>query len=131
MPCLSLNLLSIGLFKQSCQLGAELRQMIKQLCIGQIVRSGDVRVPIDCSDPGVENLLPLSVHKISKPSNGWVLRLALAVTSYARIPPNLFSDANTYAVVAVNMRRIYGVRKILPEYGSSTGVPGGKPRTWM
>jgi hypothetical protein len=25
----------------------------------------------------------------------------------------------------------YGVRKILPVYGSSTGVPGGKPRTWM
>ena len=111
-----------------------------------------------------------------------------------RIPPNLFSDGNTYAVVGQGLfpskfetggpylgvsvswgervfpsnrsavgnnsesrgrtgiifnmprsvivalfslaakkgrdkRRTYGVRKILPEYGSSTGVPGGKPRT--
>jgi len=117
-------------------------------------------MPIDCGDPGVENLLLLSVHKISKPSDVWVLRPALVVMSYGRIPPNLFSDANTYVVVGqgssprdakpndgtlrvwgdglcprtdltLNMRRAYGVRKILPEYGSSTGVPGGKPRTWM
>jgi hypothetical protein len=46
------------MFEESCQLGAELGQMIKQLCVGKIVGTRNVRVLIDCSDPGLENLLP-------------------------------------------------------------------------
>ncbi len=38
-------------------------------CIGKIVQTRNVRVLIDCSDPGLENLLPLVEHKISKPTN--------------------------------------------------------------
>ena len=64
LPRLSLELLGIGLFKESRQLRAELGKMRRK-----IVRSRNVRVLIDCSDPGLENLLPAGEHKISKPRN--------------------------------------------------------------
>ena len=57
--CLSLDFLGIGLLKESRQLSAELREMIKQLCIRKIVRSRNLRVLIDCGDPGLENLMPV------------------------------------------------------------------------
>ena len=69
LPRLSLDFLGIGLFEESCQLCAELGQMIKQLCICKIVRSRNVRVLINCSDPGLENLLPVGERKITKPTN--------------------------------------------------------------
>jgi hypothetical protein len=69
VPRLSLDLLAIGLLEESCQLRAELGEMIKQLCIGKIVRTRNVRVLIHCSDPGVENLLPVREHKVAKPSD--------------------------------------------------------------
>jgi len=78
---LSLDLLGIGLFEESSQLGAELWEMIKQLGIRKIVRSRNVRVPIDGSDPGLENLLPTGQHKISEPSDCWNRGLCLSGTS--------------------------------------------------
>ena len=99
LPRLSLDLLGIGLFEESCQLRAELGQMIKQLCIRKIVRSRNVRVLIDCSDPGLEDLLPVGEHKISKPRNWWDRILALIVTSDEPSPPNLISEVNTCAAL--------------------------------
>ena len=95
LPRLSLDLLGIGLFEESRQLRAELREMIKQLCIGKIVRSRNVWVLIDCSDPGMENLLPVGEHKIAKPGDCSDRRPPLTVTSDERNPPNLISEVNT------------------------------------
>ena len=64
---LSLDVLSIGLFEESCQLRAEFGQMIKQLRIGKIVRSRNAWVLIDGCNPALENLLPMREHKISEP----------------------------------------------------------------
>jgi hypothetical protein len=69
LPRLSLDFLGIGLFEQSCEFRAKLGEMIKQLCIRKIVRSRNVRVLINCGDPGLEDLLPVGERKISKPTN--------------------------------------------------------------
>ena len=69
LPRLSLELLGIRLFKESRQLRAELGKMIKQLCIRKIVGSRNVRVLIDCGDPGLEDLFPAGEHKIREPSD--------------------------------------------------------------
>jgi hypothetical protein len=54
------------MFEERSQLRAELREMIKQLCIGKIVRTRNVRVLIDRSDPGMENLVPVGEYKVAK-----------------------------------------------------------------
>jgi hypothetical protein len=92
---LSLDLLGIGLFEESCQLGAELRKMIKQLCIRKIVRRRNFRVLIDCSDPRLENLLPLGEYKVAKIDDCSDRRPPLIVTSDERNPPNPISEVNT------------------------------------
>jgi hypothetical protein len=63
LPRLLLDIPGIGLFEERCQLRTELGEMIKQLCIRKIVRSRNAWMPIDCSDPGLENLLPMGEHK--------------------------------------------------------------------
>ena len=63
---LSFDLLGIGMFEERSQLRAELREMIKQLCIGKIIRTRNVRVLIDRSDPGMENLVPVGEYKVAK-----------------------------------------------------------------
>ena len=95
LPRLSLDFLGIGLFEESCQLGAELWEMIKQLRIGKFVRSGNVRVPIDCGDPGLENLLPIGEYKVAKTGDCSDCRPALTVACDERNPPNLISEVNT------------------------------------
>jgi hypothetical protein len=57
--CLSLDFPGIGVFEESRQLRAEFWEMIKQLRIRKIVRSRNIRVLIDCGDPGLENLIPV------------------------------------------------------------------------
>jgi len=81
---LSLDLLGIGLFEESCQLRAELREMIKQLCIGKIVRGRNAWVLIDCSYPGMENLVPMGEYKVPKTCDCSDRRPALTVTSDER-----------------------------------------------
>ena len=66
LPRLPLDLLGIGMFEERSQLRAELREMIKQLCIGKIIRTRNVRVLIDRSDPGMENLVPVGEYKVAK-----------------------------------------------------------------
>jgi hypothetical protein len=137
LPRLSLDLLGIGLFEESRQLSAELREMIKQLWIRKIVRSRNVWVLIDCSDPGLENLLTVGEHKVAKTGDCSDLRLPLTVPSDERDPPNLISEVNTFAalgkrIITKNSKpkmgsfgprgrtadvvcaEAYGVRKILP-----------------
>ena len=99
LPRLSLDLLGIGLFEESRQLRAELREMIKQLCIRKIVRSRNVRVLIDCSYPGLENLVPVGEDKVAKPCDCSDRRPPLIVTSDERNPPNLISEVNTSAAL--------------------------------
>jgi hypothetical protein len=99
LPRLSLDLLSIGVFEEGCKLRAELGQMIEQLCICKIVRSRNVWVLIDGSDPGLENLLPMREHKIAKPDDCWDRRRFLAVTSDERNPPNLISEVKIWMAV--------------------------------
>ena len=96
---LSLDFLGIGLFKESRQLRAELREMIKQLRISKVVRSRNVRVLIDCRDPGLENLLPAGKYKVAKTGDCAGGRLFLTGTSDERNPPNLVSGVNTYAAL--------------------------------
>ena len=91
---LSLNLLGIGIFEESSQLRAEFREMIQQLRVGKIVRSRNVRVFIDRSDPGLENVLPLSDYKVAKTGGDCDRRPFLNVTSDERNPPNLISGTN-------------------------------------
>jgi len=78
---LSLDLFSVGLFEESRELGAELREMIKQLCVGKIVGSRNARVLLDCSDPGVENLVPVGEYKVTKIGDCSDRRPPLTVTS--------------------------------------------------
>ena len=96
LPCLSLDFLGVRLLEESSQLGAELWEMIKQLRVRKIVRSGNVWVLIDCGDPGLENLVPMGEYKIAKTGDCSGCRLLLTVTSDGRNPPNLISEANTY-----------------------------------
>ena len=63
-----LDVLGIGSFEKSCQFGAQLRQMIKQLCIRQIVRSGNLRVPVNRGDPGTENFVPVVEYELAEPN---------------------------------------------------------------
>jgi hypothetical protein len=111
LPRLSLDVLGIRLLEESCQLRAKLREMIKKLCVRKIVRSRNLRVLVDRSDPGLKDLLPVCEHKVSKPSDGWDPRLALAVTSDERNPPNLISDVNTGAVLAERIPTNISTRK--------------------
>jgi hypothetical protein len=99
LPRLPLNLLGIGLFEESRQLGAELREMIKQLCVRKIIGSRNVWVLIDCSDPGLENLLPVGEYKVAKTGDCSNRRLPLSVLSDERSPPNLISEINTSAAL--------------------------------
>ena len=66
---LSLDFRGIGVFEESRQLRAEFWEMIKQLRVRKIVRSRNVRMLINCSNPGLENLLPVGERKITKPTN--------------------------------------------------------------
>lgn len=75
------DFLGVGLFEECCQLSAELREMIKELCIGKIVRSRNVWVLVDCSDPGLENLLPVGEYEVAKTSDRSDRRPLLNVTS--------------------------------------------------
>jgi hypothetical protein len=43
----------------------------------KIVGSRNLRVLIDCSDPGLENLFPVGEHKISKPSGAMIVTLLI------------------------------------------------------
>jgi len=95
----SLDFLGIGLLEKGRQLGAELWEMIKQLRIGKIVRSRNVRVPIDCSDPGLENLFSIGEYEVAKTGDCSDRRPALTATSDERNPPNLISEANTCAAL--------------------------------
>jgi len=99
LPRFSLDLLGIGLFEESRQLRAELREMIKQLCIRKIVRSRNVRVLIDCTDPGFENSLTLGEYKVAETGDCSDRRRPLTVTSDERSPPNLISEVNTFAAL--------------------------------
>lgn len=96
---LSLDLLGVGLFEESRQLPAELREMIKQLCIRKIVRSRNVRVLIDGGDPRLENLLTMGEYKVAKTGDCSDRRPPLTVTSDGRNPPNLISEVNTWAAL--------------------------------
>jgi len=78
---LSLDFLSIGLFEESRELGAELGEMIKQLCVGKIVRGRNARVLLDSSDPGVENLVPVCEYKSTKIGDCSDCRPPVSVTS--------------------------------------------------
>ena len=84
LPRLSLDPLGIGLFEEGSQLRAELREMIKQLCIGKIVRGRNAWVLIDCSYPGMENLVPMGEYKVAKSGDCPDRRPALTVTSDER-----------------------------------------------
>jgi hypothetical protein len=86
----------IGLFEEIRQFCAELWEMIKQLRICKIVGSGNVRVLIDCGDPGVENLFSVGVYEIAKTGDCVGRGLLLTGTSDERNPPNLASDGNGY-----------------------------------
>ena len=99
LPRLSLDLLGIRLFEESRQFRTELREMIKQLCIRKIVRSRNVWVLIDCTDPGLENLLPVGEYKVAKTSDCSSRRPSLTVASDERGPSNLISEVNTYAAL--------------------------------
>lgn len=78
---LSFDFLGVGLFEQSRELRTQLREMIKKLCIGKIVRSRNVWVLIDCSNPRLENLVPVGENKVAKTGDCSDRRLALSVTS--------------------------------------------------
>ncbi len=84
LPRLSLDLLGIGLFEESRQLRAELREMIKQLCIGEILRGRNAWVLIDCSYPRMENLVPMGEYKVAKTGDRSDRGPALTVTSDER-----------------------------------------------
>ena len=98
LPRLSLDLLGIGVFEESCQFRAKLGEMIKQLCTRKIVRSRNIRVAIDGSDPGLENLLPVGEYKVAKTGCS-DRRPPLTVTSDERNPPNLISELNICAAL--------------------------------
>jgi hypothetical protein len=113
--------------------------MIKQLFIRKIVRSRNVWVLIDSSDPGMENLVPVGEYKVAKSGDCSDRRPALTVTSDERsllilfrrsIPPRPYAKvlctknskpkecnlafAPGSKTADVNLRDTYGVRKILP-----------------
>ena len=73
--------------------------MIEKLRIRKIVRSRNLRVLIDCTDPGLENLLTLGEYKVAKAADCSDRRPPLTVTSDERSPPNLISEVNTSATL--------------------------------
>jgi hypothetical protein len=99
LPRLPLDLLGIGLFEESRELRTQLREMIKKLCISKIFRSRNVRVLIDCIDPGLENLVPVGENKVAKTGDCFDRRLPLTVMSDERSPPNLVSEVNPSAAL--------------------------------
>ena len=54
------------------------------MCIGKIVGSTNVWVFIDCSDPGMENLVPVGEYKVAKTGECSDRRIPLIVTSDER-----------------------------------------------
>lgn len=50
---------------------------------------------IDCSDPRMENLVPMGEYKVAKTGDCAERRPPLPVTSDERNPPSLVSEANT------------------------------------
>ena len=54
---------------------------------------------IDCSDPGMENLVPMGEYKVAKTGDCSDRRPALTVTSDERSPPNLVSEVNPSAAL--------------------------------
>jgi hypothetical protein len=78
---LSFDFLGIGVFEERPQFGAERGKMIEQLRICKILRSRNVWVLIDGSDPRLENLLSMREHKIGKTSDCWAREPSLIVTS--------------------------------------------------
>ena len=96
---LSLDFLGVWLFEESRQLRTEFGEMVEQLRISKIVRSRNVRVPIDCGDPGLENLVPVGENKVAETGDCSDRRLPLSVTGDERSPPNLISELNTSAVL--------------------------------
>jgi hypothetical protein len=56
-------------------------------------------VLIDCSDPRMENLVPMGEYKVAKTGDCSNRRLPLSVTSDERSPPNLISEVNTSAAL--------------------------------
>ena len=85
--------------------------MIKQLCIGKIGRTRNVRLLIDCGDPGLENLVPVGEYKIAKTGDRSACRPSLIVPSDERNPPNLISEVNTRAALG---------ERIIPKKTSQT-----------
>jgi len=86
LPGLSLDFLCIGVFEESRQLRAELWEMIKQLRIRKVIRSGNIRMSINCGNPRLENLLSTSEYKIAKIGDCFDRRPPLTVTSDERNP---------------------------------------------
>jgi hypothetical protein len=121
----SLDLLGIGLFEESRQLRAQLREMIKKLCIRKIVRSRNVRVLIDCSDPGLENFLAVGEYKVAKIGDCSDLRPPLTVTTDERSPPNLISEVKTSSALG---KRI--ITKKIPNRRWDRLHRGVEPLTW-
>lgn len=99
LPRLSLDLLGIRLLEESRQLSADLRKMIKKLCIGKIVRGRNGWVIIDCSNPRLENLVLVGENKVAKTGDCSDRRSPLSVTRDVCSPPTLFSEVNTSAAL--------------------------------
>ena len=79
---------------------------------------------VDSGNPGLEDLVPMGMHKVAEPSGRWLRGSFLAVTGNGRIPPNLISEATNRSDLSLGiilkkfptgMRDFgfYGVRKIL------------------
>jgi hypothetical protein len=54
---------------------------------------------VDCSDPGLENLLPVAEYKVAKTGDCSDRRPSLTVTSDGRKPPDLISEVDTLAAL--------------------------------
>ena len=79
--------------------------MIEQLCIREIIRGRNVWMLFDCSDPGLEDLLSLGEHEISKASECWHRGTCLTVASDRRNPPDPISEGSPFAVLGGSIIR--------------------------